>query len=847
MAEPPGAAGRFWTELRELYAAAGEPTLGELVRQGLAQRPPVKVSDRSLSDWLTGKSVPDRPRAVAFLTAYLQAKARALCPRYEVRPAGWWQELHKAAVTERHAGRRRGGRPVTQAAGARTASGGFSADDARVEPVLVGVIPRRADCFQDRETTGRLHGTVGNDGKAAQTHVLTGTGGEGKTQLAAAYTRQAHADGVQVLVWANAASRDGVVSAYADAAVRLNLALADREDQQRSARAFLAWAETTPQSWLVVLDDVRQPADLNGLWPSTAPVPDDHPAPGPATDPAGNPVDCAPDSRRVVVTTRLRAASLAGADRRTIDVGVFIDREARAYLRAKLAGRAPDPADIDALADDLGRLPLALAQAATYITNQDITCAEYRRRLAARRLDRVFPRPPELPDDHEHIIEATWDLSIDQAGQAEPVGLARPVLYLASMLDPNGIPQAVLTSQPARDFLARYLPSPSSESPVVSSEDVDEALRTLHRYSLIDHDRTAVHREIRIHQLVQRATRENLTTQAEGGPDQFAMLAEATDQALDAVWPDPDDGQLSPVLRANAFALQRAAGPALWNPNTTGLTVLLKAANSLGESGQIAQAVSVITNLTTSAMRHLGSDHLITLVARNDLANFTGMTGDATGAVTALEQLLTDQLRVLRPDHGLNLAVRNSLAHWREAAGDTAGAGQAFEELFTDLLRWYGPDDPETLKVRHYLADWRAESGDAAEAVVVFEELVAESLQVIGPDHIHTFWARDSLSRWRGRAGDAVGAAAGYEELLTDELQTLWPDHPRILYVRGCLAHWHGATGDAAGAITALEGLLADQLRVLGHDHVDTRTTRDSLAHWRSQTEEDPAQPGPNA
>jgi hypothetical protein len=39
--------------------------------------------------------------------------------------------------------------------------------------------------------------------------------------------------------------RDGIVSAYAAAALRLGLPLADGDDPEQAAREFLAWAETT--------------------------------------------------------------------------------------------------------------------------------------------------------------------------------------------------------------------------------------------------------------------------------------------------------------------------------------------------------------------------------------------------------------------------------------------------------------------------------------------------------------------------------------------------------------------------------------------------------------------------
>jgi len=348
--------------------------------------------------------------------------------------------------------------------------------------IRIGAVPRSADCFQEREVADRLEGSAEDGG----TEVLAGMGGVGKTQLAAAYARRAWAEGVGVLVWVNAATRDGVVSAYADAALALGLPLADRDDPEKSAREFLAWAETTADRWwLVVLDDVRSPADVAGWWPPSA------------ESAAGG---------QVLVTTRLREAALAGAGRQAVQVGTFTGPEARAYLHAKLGDRLTGSL-AGALAEDLGCLPLALAQAAAYIANEDIGVRRYRDLLAARLLHEVVPEEGELTDDHQRIISATWELSIDQADAARPAGLGRPVLQLASVLDPAGIPQAVLSSPPALGHLATYL---SGQGHVVDEAAVDAVLRVLHRYSLIDHDRALTYREVRVHQLVQRATRENL-------------------------------------------------------------------------------------------------------------------------------------------------------------------------------------------------------------------------------------------------------------------------------------------------------------------------------------------------
>ena len=57
-------------------------------------------------------------------------------------------------------------------------------------PVLVGVVPPEADCYQPRIVTGRLSRITTGGGTAVLCQVLSGLGGVGKTQLAAVHARQ---------------------------------------------------------------------------------------------------------------------------------------------------------------------------------------------------------------------------------------------------------------------------------------------------------------------------------------------------------------------------------------------------------------------------------------------------------------------------------------------------------------------------------------------------------------------------------------------------------------------------------------------------------------------------------
>ncbi|MFK0202123.1 tetratricopeptide repeat protein [Streptomyces lavendulae] len=664
--------------------------------------------------------------------------------------------------------------------------------------------------FQNRLEAARLRDAVAGGGTAVLGQVLTGMGGVGKTQLAADYARTAWQDGsLDVLLWVTASSRSAVITTYAQAGARL--LPADLDDPEQAAQAFLAWLTPTsgakPCRWLIVLDDVADPDDLRGLWPSAS------------------------SSGRTLVTTRRRDAALTGAGRRRIDVGLFTPAEAAAYLTRALAvhDREEPEEQLAALAKDLGHLPLALAQAVAYIIDSGETIAAYRDLLADRTTTLADTTPDRLPDDQDLPLAAAWSLSVARADTLGPEGLARPMLDLAALLDPNGIPQTILTSTPALTHLTQHRtqtgPDPTGEPEPVSPRDAVRALRALDRLSLIDH---TPHQAVRIHQLIQRTTRDTHT------PDQHAHLARTAADALIAAWPEVErDISLTQALRANTDALIGCAAEALHRPEAH--EVLYVMGRSLGNSGQVAAAFSHFQRLVASTRRHLGPDHPDTLLARSSLAGWRGEAGDAVGAAAAYAELLDDRKRVLGPDHPNTLGTRNNLASWRGEAGDAAGAVVALAELLDDLVRVLGPDHPDTLTTRNNLASSRGEAGDAAGAVVALAELLDDLVRVLGPDHPNTLTTRNNLAGWRGKAGDAAGAVVAFAELLDDLVRVLGPDHPNTLTTRNNQASWRGEAGDAAGAAAAFAELLDDRKRVLGPDHPNTLTTRNNQALWRGK------------
>jgi hypothetical protein len=671
-------------------------------------------------------------------------------------------------------------------------------------PVRVGVIPLAANCFQQRavldHVTGGLLPAPGPAPVTSQVRVLSGPGGMGKTQIAAQYATEQWATGtIDLLVWVSANSRESVLSGYADTAA---CAIGpERTNPLRTAEQLLTWLAQTTRRWLVVLDDLQDPSDLARLWPPTS------------------------TTGQVLVTTRRRDAALGRTDRTIIDVGTFTPDEASAYLHATLTGHPRLLDEADELARDLGFLPLALAQVAAYLLDRDLTCAEYRGRLADQRtkLTDLLPGPGDLlPDDHRDTLAATWSLSLGLADRIAPAGIARPLLVLAALLNPNGIPAMLFTTPVVLRHLTSILGSD------VTAVQALDALYIAHRLNLATVGGEASDRTVRVHALVQRAIRET-TPDAE-----LAAAARICADALMLTWPEVErDAALAQALRSNTDALQANAADHLWEPR--GHDVLFRAGTSLGRAGLQTAAIAYHENLCAVAGRYLGPDHPQTLAARYELAHWRGEAGDHIRAVSELMELLPEHVRVLGPDHAETLGLRHSILHWK-GQFDPIARTAAAEDLLPDVLRVFGPDDPRTLRLRLDFARWLRRSGDLVAAADALDAVLADQRAVLGQDHPALTKTRYNIAMCRGETGHPIEAVTALENLLADELRVFGTSRPIWqLEIRAEIARWRKEAGDPAGAVEDFEELLTDQIRILGRDHPSTCYTRRKLETWRKQ------------
>ncbi|GGW82730.1 hypothetical protein GCM10010350_79400 [Streptomyces galilaeus] len=684
-------------------------------------------------------------------------------------------------------------------------------------PHQVGVLPPRAMSFQHRAEVDQLRAAVDSGGTFVLSQVLTGTGGVGKTQLAADYARTAwDSGGVDVLVWISASSRSAITAGYAQAGVEV--LAADPSDPEQSARAFLAWLEPKagqkPCRWLVVLDDVTDPADIRGWWPPASP------------------------RGRVLVTTRRREAALTGAGRRLVTVGLFTPQDAAAYLTAVLAAHdRHEPADqINSLAADLGHLPLALAQAAAYIIDTNVTCARYRRLLAdrLRKLADLLPEPNALPDDQAVTLAATWSLSIEHADRLRPAGLARPMLQLAAMLDPNGIPTDVLTSRPALTHLTRHR-TPDIQRPIpATTEDAAGALHALHRLSLVTY---APGQPVQVHGLVQRSVREQVP------PELLARTVWAAADALLQTWPKQErDFATGQRFRANTETLRSHDEHLLWSDHDVH-EVLLRLGQSLGRAGFYQASDDHYRRLAATSAQKYGAGYPRTLACRGNSLGFLKFTASPAEAVAAYTELAADCAHLVGPDDYFTFRARGDLADARAIGGDLAGALADYEELLLDHRRVHGPHHRRTLSVRSQIASLHSDRGDPSRAVALYKELLGDCRTHLGPLDDMTLDVRMKLARLQGEAGDRAGARDRLGELLDEHLGEFGRDDHRTLLVRHELAEWRAAAGDPAGAAAELADMIDDAVRVLGAHHIDVSRARYTLGLLRNEEGDTTAAP----
>jgi tetratricopeptide (TPR) repeat protein len=704
--------------------------------------------------------------------------------------------------------------------------------------VIGGIVPAPADCFTPRPQTGpgRLDSlppgqwlvlAESSRPKAA----YDWPGGTGRTQLAAHLARAwylDHPDGL--LVWLAAGSRDAALSGYAQASAAGPAALAANDAETTAAR-FVSWLAAATEPWLVVLDGLSDPADLDGLWPS---------------GPGG----------RVLVTAASAAAASSVPNPLIFGVGAYSSHEALSYLMARLSADPDQRLGAMDLADDLGCDPLALAQASAAIANSGVTCRDYREMFAKQR-DQMAESAGMTPA----AKAVTWTLSLECADELSPGGLPQSCLALTALLGCQGIPETIFSTRAVAEFIA------GSTGVQADPGRVRTALAALESTGLLTVDPGNAAGLVRLHPAVQAAVMAAMPT---------ALQERAVRAAADAllqVWPDNAERSLHvSALRGCVTHLARAAGDALWADGSR--EVLFRAGRSLDDARLTGPSVRHWRAVADASDRLLGPSHPDTVAAATRLAGAALAVGLGDDAVTYYQRALDTQTGRLGPDHPRTAAARADLVTALLAAGrpdeaitllegalavgergrvpgtdldvfalqDSLVAAYLAAGQYNDAMRLagrtlaereraQGQDHAETMRTRRQLARVCLAADRSKDAVTHGRRALAGAERVLGPDHCDTIDAVSVLASAYHASRKLRDAIPLYERALEARERTLGPDDPETIGLRGNLASAYHSAGRMATALELYERTRSDCQRALGPDHPDTLAARANLAH----------------
>jgi tetratricopeptide (TPR) repeat protein len=604
---------------------------------------------------------------------------------------------------------------------------------------------RRNPLFVGREADLRALATALKGGETAaigQTAAASGLGGIGKTQLASEFVHrygQFFAGGVFWLSFADPAAVPAEVAACGGPgamALRPELHTLPLADQVQLVQA--AWQSPLPR--LLIFDNCEEEALLTQWQP-----------------PHGG---C-----RVLVTSR-RAQWEASLGIATRALDVLPRPESIALVRQFRSDPAPGDPDVDAIAAELGDLPLALHLAGSFLARYryTVTPAAY---LAQLRQPDLLEHPSlqgwQLtrnlsPTRHEQHVARTFALSYDRLDPADATDaharalLARAVHFAAG----QSIPRELLVAT------VRW-----AQEPPGTALQAEDALRRLLDLGLLESDAAGA---VRLHRLLAvfvRGAVQDVTAQT---AVEDALLA-AAERLLSAGYPGP-------VLT--------------FYPH-----------------------LHAVTEATQSR------EDVQTARLHDALGRVLSLLGDYAGTQRSYEHALAIREQQLEPDHPEVATSLNNLAWLYQALGRYSEAEPLFQRALAIRERVLDPHDPGLAISLNNLAGLYQALGRDSEAEPLHQRALAILEQRLGPGHPQLAPGLNNLGHLYHTQGRYAEAEPLYQRALAIRERALGPDHPDIAVSLSNVAGLCYSQGHYAEAEPLFQQALAIRERALGPDHPD--------------------------
>ncbi len=522
----------------------------------------------------------------------------------------------------------------------------------------------RNELFVGREMELRTLASALKGGETVavgQTAAATGMGGIGKTQLAVEFAQrygQFFAGGVFWIACSDPAAIGAEVAACAQELFDVAAELDQAEQVQRVQRA---WREETPR--LLIFDNCEDP-DLLRQWRPVA------------------------GGCRVLITSRYGSwdKTLVG---QTLALDTLPRVESMALLQKlmgeeKLAQSPEAERDLNAIAEELGDLPLALHMAGSFLGNYSLSPRGYLQSLQDVDLlrHRSLTRGDASPTEHEPHVARTFALSYDQLRSADAIdGLALALLARAAHFVPGEpIPQALL--------LATVLPD---DADLDARLDAEDALRRLADLGLVNREAAGA---VRLHRLLAHYV---LNAAEETKAEAQTAVAEAVLAEANRL---NNEGIPGPLLVWQGH-LRYVTEAALATRDETAASLCNTLGFHLNMVGLYGEARPYYEQALAIYRAELGETHPNTMTVLNNLQMLLNSVAQSIGASPSarlpaeqVEAIVLNTIDILTIDTSQRDWWQKVVSRRLDAVEQPNGDGQPEAELFRAVLARLNGDWP---------------------------------------------------------------------------------------------------------------------------------------------------------
>ncbi len=611
--------------------------------------------------------------------------------------------------------------------------------------------PSIGDLFKGRDDVlKKLKSRLDDNKPTAITQAIEGLGGIGKTRLAIEFGWW---------VWNNKKA-PAVLFVSAETLERLNASLASLADEKylnlpgrkeaEQIGAVLCWLSDNP-GWLMILDnaDDEEAAEaVEDLLPRLA-------------------------NGRVIITSRYKRWS-ASVKPHSLDLLPL--KKAMQFLLDRTADRriqTDDDKKLAAqLAKELDRLPLALEQAAAYISHNQCSFADYLHQWESER-QKVLEWYDERQMKYPASVAITWQRTFEQLGPP-----SRALLHLSAFLAPEMIPSEMF--EKSIDIVKETVELLTGKKPTKRSKlKIDEILSELAAYSMI----TRQTKGFTVHRILQEVIRSRIPE--ESRPNWITMSLQIVNNFAPT---DSDDVRTWPVLdvlRPHAELISKTADQAQITEPTSRLMSVLDC--YLFTKGLFSKAEYWSRRALKIDEASFGPDHPNVATDLNNLAGLLRVTNRFSEAEPMMRRALKIDEKSFGPDHP-NVAIDlNNLAQLLQDTNRLSEAEPMYRRALKICEASFGPDHPKVAIRLNNLAGLLRDTNRLSEAETMYRGALKIDEASFSPDHPNVATDLNNLAGLLQDTNRNSEAEPMYSRALKILEDSLGPDHPNTKTIRNNL------------------------------------------------------------